>query len=68
MNKLEIELKDCPFCGEEPRLSWNWDEDLWSHNTVKWYKIQCSGCEISTQSWPESVLKENIIDVWNRRI
>lgn len=63
-----MELKPCPFCGEEPRVETHLDEDIWTHNTVKWVKVICPGCEISTSSWPESVAEEEVYDVWNRRV
>lgn len=64
---LGYEMKDCPFCGGKATLSWELDEDLWSHDTVKWYKVGCDSCEIYTTPWPESVLQEQVVDVWNNR-
>lgn len=68
-NRLEnIELKPCPFCGGDAILSHRLDEDIWTHNTVKWYKIECSGCDVKTKDWPESGAEEEVIEVWNRRV
>ncbi|CAB5222013.1 hypothetical protein UFOVP242_227 [uncultured Caudovirales phage] len=64
----DYELLDCPFCDGEAKFSFNLDEDIWTHNTVKWYKVGCPVCEIYTSSWPESVAKEEVIDVWNCRV
>lgn len=64
----KYKLEPCPCCGSPAEFEWEWSEDLWSHETVKWYKIRCTECGVMTESWPESVVDRDVVPVWNRRV
>lgn len=61
------ELKPCPFCGDTPKFKSWMDENIWDHNIVKWVGIECS-CGVEVPAWPEEVVEEEVISVWNARV
>jgi Lar family restriction alleviation protein len=65
---MNVELKPCPFCGSEANIQSRMDEDIWSHDTVKWVRVQCGGCDVETPEWPESVAEDEVYAVWNSRV
>lgn len=77
---MSDELKPCPFCGGEAAVSIHYDEDIWSHNSVEWTRVRCSGfgddaegspCPEPAVSWPTHATNERgvtlAIAAWNRR-
>ena len=75
-----VALLPCPFCGGEAAVSTQYDEDIWSHNSVEWTSVRCSGhdydaegtpCAEPTVSWPTHATNEQgvtlAVAAWNRR-
>ena len=56
------ELKPCPFCGGEARIS----EKIVEYNgkRINEYMCYCSSCFCSTPPFP---IKDDAINVWNKR-
>lgn len=55
----EIELKECPFCGNKPTVIaryWNYEKPT--------YQVKCKLCGTTTR---ESSSEKYIIDFWNQR-
>lgn len=55
----EIELKECPFCGNKPTVIaryWNCERPT--------YQVKCKLCGTTTR---ESSSEKYIIDFWNQR-
>ncbi|SOY65610.1 putative Restriction alleviation and modification enhancement protein [Cupriavidus phytorum] len=63
---MSAELKPCPFCGSSPEVTTTMDEDIWSHNTVPWTRVECSQCEIGTGFRCEG-FEPSAIEAWNQR-
>lgn len=64
---MEQQLKPCPFCGGEARVSVKKAESLWSRAVVPYTKVECGDCEIGTpflcKGWEPTPQ-----DAWNKRI
>ena len=60
------ELKDFPFCGQQPSHDKMMDEDMWSHDTVPWRRVWCHSCQIGTDYVCEGY-EPSEIEAWNRR-
>ena len=63
---MSDELKPCPFCGEQPRVSVAMDESIWSHNTVPWTTIRCDSCDANSGAVCEGD-ETSAHERWNRR-
>lgn len=50
------ELKPCPFCGSNVKLTNDDDEYFW---------ITCNSCEISTKVF---MTREEVVETWNKRV
>lgn len=61
-----VELKPCPFCGEQPQISSMRDESLWSHEEVMKTSVRCDGCDVATP-YTEEGEEPEAIERWNRR-
>lgn len=59
-------LAACPFCGGEASRSKTMDESLWTHDTVPYFKVYCSACEIGTDYRCEGYLP-SAEEAWNQR-
>lgn len=59
-------LLPCPFCGGEPTIQSTMDEDIWSHNIVKYIKVECAECEIGTEYRPPG-WEPTPVEQWNTR-
>ena len=57
------ELKRCPFCGGEPKISVYDPYDGYQGNCTI-YKIQCHKCGVKV----ESSFRDTCINLWNRRL
>ena len=55
-----VELKQCPFCGEESVQCWT----LYGEDGNKTYQIRCVKCGCQTK---EFYYKEDAVKAWNRR-
>lgn len=58
-------LKPCPFCGGEPDIRTRMDEDIWTHNIVKWTGVHCAECGIGFE-WPPGA-EPDAAEQWNTR-
>lgn len=71
----EVKLRECPFCGHEPRIS-----ELRYVNTGRLYGywLKCDGCELKIKEvpvcWPAGKENEEMVEAkaalvarWNRR-
>ena len=54
---MNNELKPCPFCGGEARLSEDKDYQI--------YSVVCSECDAATNNYG---IKQDAIDAWNKRV
>lgn len=59
-----VELKACPFCGNEPRVAKRWDESIFSHASVEWWRIVCDECGCESMDSEEH---DEVFAAWNRR-
>ena len=57
-----VELKSCPFCGEEARLKV--DPGLFG-TPVFWAKCSNRDCGVSTQA---KMTEAGALDLWNKRV
>jgi Lar family restriction alleviation protein len=60
------ELKPCPFCGEQPRVSVAMDESIWNHSAVPWTTIRCDSCDANSGAVCEGD-EPSAHERWNRR-
>ena len=61
---MQNELKPCPFCGGEANLiKRNLKTGFFPSGGT--YYVHCKSCLISTQPRKH---KEDVIDIWNRRV
>ena len=66
------ELKPCPFCGGEAKVTK--DRDCWGHGefVLKVY-VMCKSCHSQGKPiydrdvWPENQMEVEAIEAWNRR-
>lgn len=58
------ELKPCPFCGNAVELK------HYKVNKNDWWYVACSHCEVAMDPlmWNNDRTKEEVIEVWNRRV
>jgi restriction alleviation protein, Lar family len=62
----DVELKPCPFCGEEDiRSSLGCDDDgTYTENDEVW-GLYCSNCDVEFHTFHS---RKEVIEKWNRRI
>ena len=75
MEKVKIELKSCPFCGETPRLMYCEDDGSTSCVDLDGYEdevksqtpafIHCYGCDMDY--FPNTDSPTEVAEEWNRR-
>jgi len=66
------DLLPCPFCGEQPHKREYMDEDIWSHNMVKYLEVGCDECGTNFH-WPVHAIESGDLEMdpearWNKRI
>lgn len=65
-NTAKPDLLPCPFCGSEPHYSEREDEDIATHNIVKWKSVHCLECD-AQQEMPDGYEGGTAVERWNRR-
>ena len=69
--RLNSQLKPCPFCGGRARIEERQEPDGYCHYTVKF--VQCTECHskteerISDEYYGEYCGDKEIAELWNRR-
>ena len=56
-------LKPCPFCGENVRISRYIDEISENH-----FRVVCTNCDVKIDGYIRTKSEEEITDWWNRRV
>ena len=71
-NKLNLQLKPCPFCGGEAKFLHGYPRQ--QRNGVKSALVQCKSCGCKTPTFtqlPYQAYKDcetYVVNLWNRRI